>query len=412
MSLFSDNRFGMFIHWGIYALSGIHEQYWQRWNIPAATYVKYAEQFNPKGFNPVIWLDLAQEAKMEYLVFTTKHHDGFCMWDTKQTEFNIMNTPFGKDVLAMLAEECHKRDFPLVLYYSVADWHHPVYPNIGRHHEIVTDPANHDMPAYVEYVKAQLSELCNNYGTIHGIWWDMNVPEYKDPSVAQLIRKLQPLAKINNRGFDNGDFSTPERDWDPENANPLGGKHRFVEACQSVGVNSWGYRKDEDYYSSKYLLQCIDKWLSDGANYLLNVGPDADGIIPSQAMRILKDIGNWMQHVRPAFNGKPRPRMLENNELKVISDGNVLYVHCPMGLTSSTIALNPLSDEPLSVILMNNGQPLDWTFEPVVYQRHCGNKILRIRNIPVDELNGPAVIKLSFETENFLSNKILLNQKV
>ena len=396
---FFEKRFGLFVHWGFYSMIGLHEQVWQRWNLKAEDYVKLSGNFNPVKFDPDAWLDLAEAAGMEYICFTTKHHDGFCMWDSSYTDFNIMYTPYGKDTLAMLAEACHRRNFPLVLYYSVVDWHHPAYPNIGRHHEINTDPAWHNFDKYMEFLKNQLRELCTNYGIIHGIWWDMNVSLHKDPSVNAMIRKLQPCAVINNRGFDDGDFSTPERDWDPENSNPDEGTYRMVEACQSVGVNSWGYRKEEDYFSSQYLMQCMDKWLADGANYLLNVGPDANGKIPLQAVRILKNIGNWMRHVRPAFNGNPDAQLLKNNKLKVICDGNILYVHCPLGVISSTLSMYPLTDRPENITLMNNGQSLDWTLEPVVYQRDSVEKVLRIRNIPADKLNGPAVIKLNFRDE-------------
>jgi len=306
-----------------------------------------------------------------------------------------MNSPYGKDVLKMLADECHKRDFPLVIYYSVVDWYQPTYPNIGRHHEIITDPAGHDMAKYVDFVKKQIREICTNYGTIHGIWWDMNVPEYKDRSVHELIRELQPLAVINNRGFGNGDFSTPERDFDPEGANPHGGKHKLVEACQSVGVNSWGYRENEDYFSSEYLMRCIDKWLTDGANYLLNVGPDNKGNIPEQSKSILRNIGRWMKAVRPSFNGKLQPRLLENESLKVIKDGKTLYIHCPE-LVSSTLKLKPLKDKPEKVILLNTGEELSWTFEPIVYEKHLNEKYLRIRNIPAGISNAPAVIEIGF----------------
>lgn len=392
---FSEKKLGMFIHWGIYAIPGIHEQYWQRWHLSRKEYVKFAKRFNPKKFNPAEWLDIAQEAGMEYMCFTTKHHDGFCMWDTKQTDFNIMNTPYMKDVLAMLSEECHKRDFPLELYYSVVDWHHPAYPNIGRHHEIKTDTSRHDMAAYMEYLKAQIREICTNYGTIYGIWWDMNVPEHKDPSIHQLIHELQPYAVINNRGFDEGDYSTPERDWDPEGGNTTGGK-RFtrVEACQSVGVNSWGYRKNEDYFSSRYLMESIDHWLSNGANYLLNVGPDTSGRIPAKAKAILKDIGKWMRNVRPSFEGTPE-KILQNQELRIIRDGKTIYAHCTKEQPSSTISLKPLSEVPESVILMNTGKPLPWTFEPLVYENQ-DEKFLRVREIDHKKLNGPAVIKISF----------------
>lgn len=395
MTWFKDKKFGLFIHWGLYAIPAVHEQYWLRWNIAHDEYVKLANQFNPSDFDPAVWLDLMEEAGMEYLVFTAKHHDGFCMWDTAQTDFCIMNSPYGRDVLKMLADECHRRNFPLVVYYSVVDWHHPAYPNIGRHHEIITNPERHDMVKYVEFVKEQIREICTHYGTIHGIWWDMNVPEYKDPSVHELIHELQPLAVINNRGFDNGDFATPERDFDPEEANPHNGKHTLVEACQSVGVNSWGYRENEDYFSAEYLMRYIDKWLTDGANYLLNIGPDHYGKIPEPAQSILERIGKWMRVVRPSFNGSPLPFMLENKSLKVIRNGKALYIHCS-DLASSTLKLKPLKDEPRNVILMNTGEKLNWTFEPIVYDRHLNERYLRIINIPVDQINEPIIIKLIF----------------
>jgi alpha-L-fucosidase len=397
MNWFKEKRLGMFIHWGLYTIPAKHEQYWQRWKIPREEYIKLAEQFDPQKFDPVQWLDLAESAGMEYLCFTTKHHDGFCMWDSKETTFNVMNSPCKKDILGLLAAECHKRNFPLELYYSVVDWHHPAYPNIGRHHEIITDPAQHDMAAYVDYLKAQIKELCTNYGTIHGIWWDMNVPEYKDESVHQLIRELQPQALINNRGFGDGDFSTPERDFDPEDANVQSEKnYKTIECCQSVGINSWGYRKNEDYFSSAYFTEQIDSWLAKGCNYLLNIGPDADGVIPEQPTKIINNIGKWFNPVRESFNGQPE-RILTDNSLLTMRDGDTIYVHCPAGLTSSTLSLAPLTAEPTAVILMNDNRPLTWTFKPTMYRRHLDKPCLRICNIPVDELSGPAVIKLCFK---------------
>ncbi len=129
---FFEKRFGMFIHWGLYAIPGWHEQHQWRGRVPRAEYVKLAQRWNPVKFDPDQWLDLAEEAGMKYVCVTTKHHDGFCLWDTKQTAFNTMNTPYGKDALKLLADACHRRGFPLCLYYSCVDWHHPHYPNQGR----------------------------------------------------------------------------------------------------------------------------------------------------------------------------------------------------------------------------------------------------------------------------------------
>jgi alpha-L-fucosidase len=395
MNWFKEKRFGMFVHWGVYAIPAKHEQYWQRWDVPREEYLKFAEQFNPENFDPATWLDLAEAAGMEYLVFTAKHHDGFCMWDTKQTPFNIMNGPYGKDILGLLAEECHKRDFPLVIYYSVVDWHHENYPNIGRHHEIVTDSSKHDMAAYVDFLKEQIRELCTNYGKIYGIWWDMNVPKYLDPSVHKLIRELQPEAVINNRGFGAGDFSTPEREWDPEGANTNceGHTYTMLEACQSVGVNSWGYNNNEDYFSSRYLMECIDKRLATNANYLLNVGPDALGNIPTQAVKILTDIGKWIKPVREAFNASP-VKLLDDSTLLAAKDGDTLYVHSPTPLRSSTLELKPIMDTPKSITLMNSGEPLTWTFTPVIHNDDR-TEYLRVTNVPTDIVE-PIVLKIDF----------------
>ncbi|MCL5281421.1 MAG: alpha-L-fucosidase, partial [Planctomycetes bacterium] len=212
---FFERRWGLFLHWGIYAVPGWHEQHQWRARVPRAEYVKLARQWNPTKFDPEAWLDLAEGVGMKYVCLTTKHHDGFCLWDTKQTSFNTMNTPYKRDILGMLADACHKRRMPLCLYYSIADWNHPNYPNQGRHHELPPQPQDTpDWGKYLEFLQAQVRELCTNYGAIHGFWWDMNVPKHQDPSINAMIRKLQPKAVINNRGFDEGDFGTPERDYE------------------------------------------------------------------------------------------------------------------------------------------------------------------------------------------------------
>lgn len=294
---FFEKRFGLFVHWGLYAIPAWHEQLQWRGRVARDDYGKLAGQWNPVRFDPDDWLDLAAAAGMKYVCFTTKHHDGFCLWDTKQTPFNTMNTPYGRDVLAMLAEACRRRGVPLCLYYSCVDWHHPNYPNQGRHHEL-SAPLPGDEPdhaKYLEFLKAQVRELCTNYGEIHGFWWDMNVEKHVDPSINEMIRALQPKAVINNRGYDEGDFGTPERDFEKDDAATL---TRLTEACQSVGTESWGYRRDEDFYSDRHLLRGIDKYLARGANYLLNVGPMADGTIASEAAAILRRIGQWHGAVR------------------------------------------------------------------------------------------------------------------
>jgi len=293
---FLEKRFGMFVHWGIYSVAGWHEQHMFRKKLSRAEYIPFMKQFNPVKFNPDEWLDIAEQAGMKYLTFTTKHVDGFCMWDTKQTDFNITRTPYAKDALAKLAEACHRRKFPLCLYYSCADMNQKNYPSAGRPYELkAPEPGDEpDLNRYLEFVRAQVRELCTNYGEIHGFWWDANVIKHRDPSINAMIRKLQPCAVINNRGYDEGDFGTPERDWDSSvNTKQLFDKP--IEACQSVGFQSWSWREDEDYYSDAHLIRSIQKVLAKGGNYLLNVGPMGDGFIPQPSQDILRHVGKWLK---------------------------------------------------------------------------------------------------------------------
>lgn len=398
---FFQKRYGLFIHWGLYAVPAWHEQILWRKNLIRSEYEKLIHQFNPEKFNPDQWLDLAEEAGMEYLVFTVKHHEGFCLWDSKYTDFKVTNSPYRKDILEMLANACEKRKFPLSLYYSVVDWHHPNYPNQGRTHEINPQPEDSPhMEKYVEYLKNQIRELCTNYGTIHGIWWDMNVANHKDPSVHKLIHKLQPNAVINDRGFEtgvmgqpeNGDYTTPER------SEPDAKTFNYpTEACQSVGSLSWGYKEDEDYFSSKYLIQSIDKVLSMGGNYLLNVGPDKEGVIPRKSSDILLEIGKWYKPSREALTASPATELTKNKNILLTKQGNCIYVHLNPDPACEAINLAPIDKMPISATLLNDGRKLDAVVDSETQHYIYAKNALRIRNIPVNEFHDTVmIIKLEF----------------
>jgi alpha-L-fucosidase len=393
---FFKKRFGLFIHWGLYSIHGWHEQEQWRAHVPRAEYQKLAQQWNPTKFDPNAWLDLAERAGMKYVCFTTKHHDGFCLWDTKATQYNTMNTPYGRDVLKMLADACRRRNVPLCLYYSIADWHHPNYPNQGRHHELPPQPGDQpDFNKYQEFVKAQVRELCTNYGPIHGFWWDQNVPKHVDPSINAMIRELQPQAVINNRGFDEGDFGTPERDKE-DDAIAL---ERPTEACQSVGAESWGYRRDEDYYTDRHLIRSIDQYLARDANYLLNVGPMQDGTIGPNATGILTRIGDWYGRVKESLeNVQPASHLTANRNVLLTRRDNTLYVHLHKDPPSAAVKLKPLATAPRKATLLNDGRAVEFAVEMPPSEHVAHVPCLRLRNLPVNELcNTVMVVKLEFD---------------
>lgn len=397
---FFQRRFGMFVHWGLYAIPGWHEQHQWRARVPRREYVKLAQQWNPTQFNPDAWLDLLEQAGMKYLCLTTKHHDGFCLWATRQTTFNTMNTPYGRDVIKMLADACHRRGVPLCLYYSIADWNHPNYPNQGRHHELSgSEPGDQpDWNKYLEFLKAQVRELCTDYGEIHGFWWDMNVPKHVDRSINQRIRKLQPKAVINNRGFDEGDFGTPERDFDTAAAEAAA-LDRPTEACQSVGMESWGFRKDEDYYTDRHLLRSIDRYLARGANYLLNVGPKPDGTIPEPAVAILRRVGTWYSAVKESLEGvEPASQLTANRNVLLTRRGQTLYVHLHKDPQGDGLKLRPIHVAPTRAILLNDGRAVDFAVDMAPSDHLEQKSYLRLRHLPVNEMsNTVLVVRLDFD---------------
>lgn len=405
---FARARFGLFIHWGLYAIPAWHEQIQSRKPIARREYEALAGQFNPRDFDPHAWLDQAQRAGMKYLVFTTKHHDGFCLWDSACTDFKVTNTPCRRDLLDELAQACHQRNLPLGLYYSVVDWHHKHYPNQGRHHELPPQPDDEpDMPRYVEYLRAQIEELMTGYGPIRYLFWDMNVPEYHDPGIHEMIRRLQPGILINDRGFHDrtdprtiqrqGLVVTPEREY--QNQQRDAKCERFAqptEACNALDSLSWGYRDEPDYYSLRHIESQMADTLARGGNYLLNVGPDASGCIPPGQADRLDAIGRWYTRLRPALHAEPASRLVDNDQVLITRHGEVLYVilhRCPH---VEAVRLPPLQSVPARAVLLNDGREL-----PAVVDRLPMDKTgpwLRIRQIPVNELAGQVLaVRLEFD---------------
>lgn len=395
-----DQKLGLFVHWGLYAVTGYQEQSRARQRIPREIYHNLIDQFNPVHFDPDAWVDLAWQAGMRYICFTTKHHDGFCMWDTKHTDFNIMNTPYGRDVLRLLADACDRRGMLLSLYYSIPDWNHPNAYNPASSHQC--DPVEGDKPdtlLYREYVKNQITELLTNYGRIYTLFWDIP-PHIDDPSINELVRRLQPGILINDRGYDVGDFSTPERHV------PDGQCFDHpTEACQSVGQQSWGYRTNEDYYSTRLIKASIDKVMAMGGSYLLNVGPMADGRIDDRSAAIVQNVGDWYTRVRESLdNVQPSAVPMEDwynhSTFIAVEKPGVTYLHFYNGLDTSGVTLCPISQVPAEAIVLNNGErikaaivplPTAWNWQT----RQSRPPYLHLFDLPIETFSHePIVVKL------------------
>lgn len=397
--MFHTKRFGMFVHWGLYAINAWHEQEQWRYPVDSKTYIKYTERFNPRYFDADSWVSLAQKAGMDYICFTTKHHDGFCMWDTLYTDFKVTNTPYGKDVLASLARACEAKGMGLSLYYSVPDWHHPNYPNFGGDHEL-SEPKEGDCPnedLYIDYVKNQITELLTKYGKIQSFFWDIP-PLRRDPSVNELVRKLQPGIMINNRGYDDGDFATPERTL------PKGSCFTsYTEACNSVGRQSWGYRINEDYHSHKYLISSVDRIMAMGGNYVLNVGPDADGIITEEARDSINAVGKWYNNVKEALYAKPCAEILtEDAPYLTTRSGNTLYIHFPESPEASGFFIQNIKKLPQKAIVLNDHTEIKVSMDmmPTLCMGSDAKRIpvLHIYSIPVNRLESETIVlKLEFD---------------
>ncbi len=386
------HKFGMFVHWGIYSLTGYHEQVRWRFFTPRAEYRKLMNEFNPVKYDPDEWVRLAKDAGMEYICFTTKHHDGFCMFDTKYTDFNIMNTPYHRDVLKELSEACARGGLALSLYYSNPDWDYKYGYNSHSSHQMPEKGDVEDIEKLKEFQKNQIRELLTNYGKIYTFFWDIPT-NISDPLMNEFIRSLQPDILIDDRGWgDKGDFSTPERFV------PDGHKfERMTEACQSVGEQSWGYCADEDYFTNRYLTASIDKIRAMDGSYLLNVGPMPDGRIPERSAEIVRRVGKWYNSVKEAFDAEPY--LLENRALVCTKRGSTLYVHIPDGLNARGLTLKPIDVLPKSVTLLNDGRSLKYsiTTRPEDKGWSAPDNILRrqtlhIFDIPADEFADETMV--------------------
>jgi len=340
----------MFIHWGLYALPARHEWVKKHERMTNEQYRKYFELFNPDLYNPREWARMAKNAGMKYAVITSKHHEGFCLFDSKYTDYKATNTPYGKDLIKEWVEAFRAEGLKVGFYYSLIDWHHPDYAIDSRHPQSARTDAeydrlnkNRDMDRYRKYLKNQVRELLTNYGKIDIIWLDYSFPgkhgkdrnDWDSIGLLKMVRKLQPGIIVNDRldlkDLDGGfDFVTPEQykvsKW-PE----INGKRVPWETCQTFS-GSWGYYRDEyTWKSTRQLLILLIESVSKGGNLLLNVGPTARGTFDYRAQQKLAEMGEWMKYNSPSIYGcteAPAEFKTPANCLLTYNPGtNRLYVH-------------------------------------------------------------------------------------
>ena len=368
MAWYTGARFGMFLHWGLYAIPARGEWVRSVERMPKEDYMPYFQEFNPVDFDPKAWARAAKEAGMKYMVLTAKHHDGFCLFDSQYTDFKSTNTPFGRDIVKEFVEAVRGEGLKVGLYFSLLDWYHEDYPHYGdRHHPMRDNPAygneGRDFGRYVEYLHNQVREICTNYGKLDILWFDfsyenenavMRGETWGASQLVDMVRQLQPGVIIDNRlevsgeGFGSlwegdptpyhGDFVSPEQIIPPDGLRDKQGRDLVWEACVTMN-NNWGYCANDHYFKPapmliKKLVECVSK----GGNLLLNVGPDARGNIPPQSLEILRQIGAWMKDNSQSIYGCGKAGLEKPDNGRITRRGNKLYYH----LFENTIGPMPL----------------------------------------------------------------------
>ncbi|MDT8390599.1 MAG: alpha-L-fucosidase [Lentisphaeria bacterium] len=324
---FVKDRFGMFIHWGLYAQAARHEWVKNRERITDEDYQKYFDTFHPDLYNPKEWARLAKQAGMKYFVITTKHHEGFCLWDSDYTDYKATNTSIGKDLLREMVDAFRAEGLKVGFYYSLIDWHHPEFP-VDNHHPQRDDQAfreatkGRDVKIYAEYMRDQVRELLTKFGKIDILWFDFSYPgedgkgkdDWESEKLITMIRELQPDIMVDNRldlvGC--GDFVTPEQFQPKEGPKNPDGTPAVWEACQTLS-GSWGYHRDEMTWKTvEQVLGMLIDGVSKGGNMLMNVGPTGRGEIDYRARRCLEGIGQWMRYNgRSIYNCGAAPEGME-----------------------------------------------------------------------------------------------------
>ncbi len=353
MKWFVHDRFGMFIHFGLYSLLGRGCLVQETERFQDEEYTPYAKDFNPAPNCPREWARLAKKAGMNYVVLTAKHHEGYCLFDSQYTDYKITNSPYGKDLIREYVEACREEGLKVGLYYSLLDWHHDDYPHYGNsRHPQGNDPAfpndDRDFDRYLTYMHNQVRELCTNYGKIDIMWFDfsyddINGEDWRATELVTMVRELQPGIIIDNRLETSaakkdsmslgkptpyhGDFCCPEQVIPPDGMKDVNGNDLIWESCVTIN-NHWSYAKDDHFFkSTPMLIKKLVEIVSKGGNLLLDVGPDANGYIPEKSVKALEEIGKWMEKNKDSIIGCGKSELPKPDWGRITQNGKDLYLH-------------------------------------------------------------------------------------
>ena len=387
MKWWHESRFGMFIHWGLYAQMGRSEWVMAIESIPKKEYEKLAKTFKPKDRPAREWARLAKAAGMKYMVMTTKHHEGYCLWDTEQTDYNSVKRGPGRDLVREYVEACRECGLKIGFYYSLMDWHHPDGARAAY------DPAARER--FLKFTKGCVRELMSNYGKIDILWYDVARPfasheGWASLAMNQMARELQPHIIINNRSNLDEDFSTPEGHVAAAEAG------RGWEACMTFNDASWGYMPSAavDSWTERDILRMLNRAAGGTGNLLLNIGPAPDGSVPTEAVEPLKTVGKWIALNKEAVYGKlDRAQYWGTNTGNWSAKGKKAYLWCRYWLGEKEMGIGGFATRLKSARFLVGGKKIDFEQE--------GHRII-LKNLPKkapDRLIGVTVIVLEFASK-------------
>lgn len=390
MRWWHEAKFGMFIHFGLYSVIGRHEWAMEMEGIPVAEYEKLAEQFNPKPNAAREWARLAKRAGMKYMVMTTKHHEGFCLFDTEFTDYCAPKRACGRDLVAEFVEAARAEGLRVGFYYSLMDWHHPDGARC------VEDEAARKR--FVKYIHGQVRELMTNYGKIDILWydvpWPLDAEGWESARMNRMVRELQPDIIINNRSGLPEDFSTPEQHVRGE---PTG---RAWETCMTMN-DSWGYHKaDDNWKTPKQILRYLITCARDGGNYLLNIGPKPDGSVPEESVHILNVVGEWMDKYGHTIYGAEPCDVKRSCFANFTRKGTTLYVHIHFW-PGEEWAIGGIRTKVKSAKLLPEGEPVK--FEQNEFH-------VRFKDLPSDAPDNPISV-LELECESIPTQDMIFVRK-